>query len=163
MALTRHPLAELTDETIRQVDLGPVTRSAPLRVVDMRSWATEPAAVSRRWGRGLAVAWVVVYTAAVLLEPAPADPNAAEPLWAVALFLSLTGVLVAMGIGLSRGRRIGLVAGVAAAGLALFGAVMCPVSAHHAGIGAWWFLQMAGFVGLMAATVVGLRRSRSAS
>jgi len=160
MALTRHPLQDLSDETVQQVDLAPPLAARP--AVDLRAWITEPAAVSRRWGQALAVAWVLVYSAAVLLEPAPADPNAADPLWAVALFMGLTAALGAMAVGLARGRRIGLVAGVAAAGLALFGAVMCPVSAHHAGIGAWWFVQMAGFVGLMGATLVALRRSRAA-
>lgn len=164
MALTRHQLRELKDETLQRIELRPAgAPGAPGASprLELRAWATEPAVVSRRWGGALGVAWVLVYMVAVLVEPAPASARAGDPVWAVALFVALSAALVGMGAGLARGRRIGLLAGVAATGLALVGAVMCPVSAHHTAIGAWWFLQMAGFAGLMGATLVALRRSRA--
>lgn len=161
MALTRKQLRRLRDERVRTVRLPgdevPPRAPQPSR----RDWAMAPGAVPPAWRRSLAVSWVVVFGGAVLLEPAPADPSAGDPWWAVALFLGLTGALVATGVALNRGRRAGLLAGVAAAGLALVGAALCPVSAHHASVGAWWYLQMAGFAGLVAAPLVALRRGRS--
>lgn len=161
MGLTRDQLRDLRDDRLRPV-LLPVAAAAPAARPSRREWAVAPDAVSPACRRGLALAWVVVLTGVLLLEPAPADPAPGDPVWAVALFLALSGALAAMGIGLARGRRAGLLAGVGAAGLALVGSVMCPVSAHHA-IGTWWFLQMAGFAALMGATLVALRRSRPAS
>ncbi|MGH9281649.1 MAG: hypothetical protein ACRD0S_01795, partial [Acidimicrobiales bacterium] len=103
-----------------------------------------------------------VFAGAVAVEPAPAS-DGPEPLWASFLFLALMGSLGAMAAGLARGRRLGLLASVGAGGLALVGTVMCPVSDHHAGIGAWWFVQMIGFTGLIAASLAGLRRTRAAA
>lgn len=159
MALTRDQVRDLQDDPVRTVPLPVAEGRSPQPVGE---WAMAPEAVSINWRRGLALAWVVVFAAAILLEPAAADPGASDPLWAVALFGALTGALAAMGVGLVRGRRAGLLAGVVAAGLALVGSVLCPVSGHHGTVGAWWYLQMAGFAGLIGATLVALRVSRSA-
>ena len=160
MALTRDQLRHLHEDRVRPVRLPvPSTGTPPRRSV--RDWALEPGVVAARWRYGLPLAWVAVLAVAVLLEPAPADPDAGDQIWATALFSLLLASLAAMGTGLGRGRRGGLIAGVGAAGLALTGSVLCPVSAHHVSVGAWWYLQMAGFVALMAATVVALRRSRT--
>lgn len=157
MALTRDRLRDTRDDRLRPVP-GPGPAPAPGR---LHAWATETDVVPRRWRLGLLVAWATVYTAAVLLEPAPADPGAPDPVWAVALFLTLAAALGAMGAGLRRGRRAGLVAGVAAAGLAALSGVLCPVSSHHTAVGAWWYLQMAGFTALMGVTLGALRASRA--
>ncbi|MGI8683655.1 MAG: hypothetical protein ACR2MO_00870 [Acidimicrobiales bacterium] len=94
------------------------------------------------------------------LIPAPADPNAAIPLSAIVAVAGFTAVLLAMVVGLGLRARIGLVLSVFAGGLVLLDTVLCPVSGHHESVGAWWFLGMAGFSGLVLASVVGLRRSR---
>jgi len=154
MSLTRDSLQELHEERSREVRLSPGRPGSP-----RGRWLAEPGVVGGRWPLGLGLAWVVVLVAATLLEPAPADPDAPVPLWASALFLAHFATLGAMAAGLSSRRRMGLVASVGAAGLGLLASAMCPVSGHHTGVGAWWYLQMAGFTGLVAAGLAGLRRS----
>ena len=155
MPLTRTTPRQLRDEHARRVRL---TAAGERRAVG--DWLTEDRALPRRFALRLGLAWIVVFAVAVAVEPAPADANASEPLWASFLFLGLMAGLGTMAAGLARGRRLGLMASVGAGGLALVGTVMCPVSGHHAGVGAWWGVQMLGFTGLIAASLYGLRRSR---
>ena len=159
MALTKDQLRDLHDDTVRPVPL-PVEAPPPSPPLVGR-WAMTPGTVPASWRRGLGLAWVVVLTVALVLEPAAADPDAADPRWAAALFGALTVALAAAGAGLVRGRRAGLLAGTVAGGLALLGAALCPASGHHT-VGAWWYLQMAGFAALVGATLVALRRSAHA-
>ncbi|MEO7836923.1 MAG: hypothetical protein ABIS21_04710 [Acidimicrobiales bacterium] len=157
MSLTRRQLEELHEERFRRLDLRPAPPTAPR----LARWLTETGVVRGRWPVAVGASWIAVYTLAILLEPRSADAQASDPLWAVALFMALIGALSATGVGLARRQRLGLVASVGAAGLALGAAVMCPVSGHHEGIGSWWFLQMGGFASLMAVSLFGLTRSRS--
>lgn len=161
MALTRthRQLEELQDERFRRIELRPREPQAPR----LARWLTEEGVVRGRWPLAVWVSWIAVYAMAILLEPRPAEPEASEPLWAVLLFMTLMGALAATCVGLARRQRLGLVASVGAAGLALGAAVMCPVSGHHQTTGAWWFLQMGGFASLMALGLAGLTRSRSRS
>ena len=156
MSLTRDSLHQLHEERSREIRLPAGARRPPLG-----RWLTDAGVVPGRWPRALGAAWIVVFAGAALLEPPPADPDAAEPLWASLLFLALFAALGTTAAGLVRRQRAGLVASVGAAGLGLLASAMCPVSGHHAGVGAWWYLQMAGFTGLVVASLAGLRRSRA--
>ena len=158
MSITRTKLEQLRDDRYRRVTLAGPGRRTPLG-----RWLTEDGVVGGRWPVRLCLAWVVVFAVAIAVEPAPASSDAAEPLWATLLFFALFSALAVTVGGLARRRRLGLVASAAAGGLALVATVMCPVSDHHAGVGAWWFIQMTGFTGLVAASVAGLRRSRTTS
>lgn len=159
MSLTRSPsqLDEFPADQVHRLDLRPGEPRPPR----LGRWLTEGGVVPDHWPMALCLSWMVVYGTAILLEPRPADPQAADPLWAVLLFTALMAALGATCVGLARRQRLGLVASVGAGGLALGAAVMCPVSGHHQAIGAWWYLQMAGFTSLMALSLVGLTRSRS--
>lgn len=154
MSLTKTTLRQLQEDRPRRVRLTDGGRRRPVG-----EWLTEDGALPARSARGLGLAWIAVFSVAIAVEPAPAS-DTPEPLWASFLFLALMASLGAMAAGLARGRRLGLMASMAAAGLALVGTVMCPVSGHHAGVGAWWGVQMVGFTGLMAASLMGLRRTR---
>lgn len=156
--LTRSKLAQLHENRVEEVALAAPGRRPPLS-----RWLGEDGVVTGRWPLALGVAWVVVFALAIAFEPAPADPDAAVPAWVSLMSLTMFGALGTMAAGLGRRQRLGLVASVVAGGVALFGAVMCPISAHHESIGAWWYLQMAGFTGLMGASLVALRRSRPVS
>lgn len=158
MSLTVDSLQELHEDRAREVRLA--AGRGPRRPVG--EWLGEPDAVGRRWPAAIAVAWVVVLAAATALEPAPADPDAPAPLWASVVFLALFGLLGVAAASLSRRQRTGLLASAGAAGLGLLASAMCPVSDHHTTVGAWWYLQMAGFTGLVGLSLAGLRRSRTA-
>ena len=160
MALTGRRLRELHNEEVRALSLG--RASAGDRGPAARSevvGAGRPAAAPH-WA--LLVGWVAFVAIAIAIEPAPNRPEAAEPLWAGLWSTAMVAALALTGVGLARGRRAGFQASAVAGGLALFGAVMCPVSGHHA-IGAWWFVQMAGFAALAAVSVAGLRLLRPGS
>ena len=154
---TRSQIEELQDERFSRIELQPHGPQAPR----LARWLTEEGVVPGRWPLAMCLSWIGVYAMAILLEPSPAEPAGPEPLWAVLLFTTLMGALVATCLGLARRQRLGLVASVGAAGLALGAAVACPVSGHHSSTGAWWFLQMGGFTSLMAMGLVGLTRSSS--
>lgn len=157
MSLTRTQLEKLHDDRFSEVDLGRRGRTRSIG-----DWLIEDGAVGGRWPRNLGLAWVAVFAMAVAVEPAPADPEASDPVWASLLFLGLLSALAVAGASLARRRRLGLMALIGAGGLALVGTVMCPVSDHHEAVGAWWYLQLTGFTALIGASLAGLRRSRTA-
>jgi len=161
MSLTRSQVERLHEERFRQIDLRPgETEPQAPRLV---RWLTEPGAVGGRWPGVVCLSWIAVYAMAILLEPPAANPDAPEPLWAMLLFFTLMCALGSACIGLARRQRLGLVASVGAAGLALGAAIMCPVSGHHQAVGTWWYLQMGGFTCLAGLSLVGLTRSRGSS
>ena len=156
MALTGKRLGELHREELRKLSVdrahagrtaGPTSRGPGPRIRSGAHW-------------GLLGAWVVFTAVAIAIEPAPSRPHAAAPLWADLWNTAMVGALVATGVGLARRHRAGFVASAVAGGVALFGAVMCPVSGHHV-VGSWWFVQMAGFAALGAVSLAALRMSRS--
>jgi len=155
MALTGRRLRELHKEELRTFSLDPLSR--PQRASAKRD---ERIASGAAWG--LLAAWVVFIAVAIAIEPAPSRPEAAEPLWSGIWGMAMMGALAATGVGLARRERSGFLASAVAGAVALFGAVMCPVSGHHA-VASWWFVQMAGFAELGAASLVGLRLFRSRS
>ena len=52
-----------------------------------------------------------------------------------------------------------LPAGVTTTGMLVASTLMCPASGHHAGIGAWWVVQLGCGLGLAAASALGLQRA----
>jgi hypothetical protein len=121
-------------------------------------WLLEPGALSSRWVSVLALAWCVVFFGSVLIEPAPTNPDAAEPLWAALVEGAFFGTLLTMVAGFTGRSRLGALASFAGAGVFLTMVVACPVTGHHS-IGAWWYLQVAGTAGLGAASLAALRSS----
>ena len=161
MALTKGRLRELRREQLRQIQ-PPSQRllSDTDDVVDDPSSPVGQTGSSARAPLALGVSWVVVIALATAVEPPPVTPDAGQPLWASVWTIALLAALTATGVGLARRPRAGFSDSAVAAGVALFGAVMCPVSGHHA-VGAWWFAQMAGFMALGAASLLGLRSFRA--
>ena len=98
----------------------------------------------------LALGWPLAWVIAVAVEPAA--PTDHVPL---VLEVFSLGIMLAMGMMMvtAAARRPAALgwAGVTGAAL-LFSAIACPVSGHHPGIGAWWFVQMAVIGGMVAAT-----------
>jgi hypothetical protein len=97
----------------------------------------------------LAAGWPLAWIIAVAVEPP--SPNH------VPLILEVfsLGLMLAMGmlVVTAAARRPAALGWAAATGAGLlFSAIACPVSGHHPGVGAWWFVQMAVIGGMVAAT-----------
>ena len=115
--------------------------------------------ISAQWALTGMVAWVLGLAIGIAVEPPATNPNAVDP-W----FVSVLGTILLVSLfttlaGLLLRRRWGLAASLVAAGLLVFSTVMCPVSGHHANIGAWWVLQLGCGLGLLTASTLGLRQA----
>jgi peptidoglycan/LPS O-acetylase OafA/YrhL len=156
MAITRRHLRNLHTDSVHEIDLA--RRPARQSFI---SWAMAPT-VTRRIAAALGIAWIVAFTIAVTVEPEPTDPNAGDGIAATVTFVVLLGLLTATAALLARGRRGGLVASVAAVGVALFATVMCPVSGHHGQVGMWWFGELGSFAAVGALSLAALVPARTA-
>lgn len=159
------------------IELGTDTGAAPLDI-EADQFFVEPAAteaaaappptapaarhrelsdeLSGGWALFLTVAWIVIFTLGAALEPAPANPDA-MPFLAGVLATGLMGGWLVMAAGFAQRRRYGAAGSLGAAGVLAAMTVACPVSGHHAGIGAWWWFQVAGSLSLLAASRAALR------
>jgi len=119
--------------------------------------------VDRRTARWLGIACPVVYAVCMAIEPVPADPQAAVPVWAgLVTLISIAAIVATVASGFGRDARVfpaAVGAGVLAVGLS----VACPLSGHHSGIGWWWYTQMALSVGFLAFGAAAWRRHRTAA
>ena len=116
--------------------------------------------ISRDSARRMMLAWVGLFTLGTLVEPAPADPNAAEPLYATVIVMSMFALIAVTFAGLAARRRWGLTASFAAAGLFGVLSLACPLSGHHT-YGLWWVVQMGSAGVLMAMSLRALGRRDS--
>jgi hypothetical protein len=116
-----------------------------------------PPELTGSWVPVLVGAWVAIFSLGVVLEPAPAAEESV-PLIGAAFAVLLMGCWAVMATGFIRKRRYGaLASAVGATGLLVMTAA-CPLSGHHAGIGAWWGFQVVGSL-----TLLGLSRAALAS
>jgi hypothetical protein len=121
--------------------------------------APEPKPASVRWelplvpGGLLAGAWVAFFVVVSLFAPAP-EPGMAWATWAIAVELTMFGLLLgAAAIGALSGKL-----GFAAAGLAgpllISLAVNCRAAEHH--LGNWWLAELGAAIALTGLGAVGL-------
>jgi hypothetical protein len=68
----------------------------------------------------------------------------------------MTGWVV-MAAGFAQRRRYGALGSLGAAGVLVAMTIACPLSGHHAGIGAWWVFQLAGSLTLVGASGAALQ------
>ena len=116
-------------------------------------------ALSRNWALVLGLGWPAAVVISRAIQPAPANPEAALPLWAAVIELILTAGLLAT-VATAAGRRPQAAMFSAGLGVATLGLVVaCPASGHH-GFGAWWFAELALYGGLFAASMAALRSLR---
>jgi hypothetical protein len=136
------------DEIRALEELWAAPAAAEPRVAKARSWSL-PAVP----GQLVAVGWVAFFTLALLFEPA-AEPGAAIPAWAVAVFLVEIALLLgAAGIGplLS---QAGFAAAALAGPLGMLLAVECRAASHH--LGNWWLAELGATAALAGLAAVGL-------
>jgi hypothetical protein len=117
----------------------------------------------RQWGLFAAFVGPVVAAICMAVEPAPADPNAPEPLAAAFLGVALMTAWGAAAVtGLRRlPQALGWACVVSVLSIAM--SISCPLSGHHTSIGAWWAIQLAVSVGALAYTLTGMQRVRTLS
>ena len=115
--------------------------------------------ISTRWALIAGVAWVVLLTVGIAVEPPPTNPNAVDPWFVSALATLLLGALLTTLAGLGMRRRWSLAASLVAAGMLVVSTVMCPVSGHHTGVGGWWVVQLGCALGLVATSILAWRRA----
>jgi hypothetical protein len=104
--------------------------------------------------QGLAVCWIAVVGALILIAPAPS--NTSTPLWAALLSM---GFLAAFSVTLwalasDRGWALRASAVTAVAGIGL--ALACAQTGHHAG--SWWAVELVAFAALAGASLLGRAR-----
>ena len=131
------------------------TTAASPGATDTRAWLRER--VPGSGAAALAISWYALGGIATLVEP---ESHHEVPLIGTVLQVAMAAALVVMAVGLIASRRWGLVASLGASLLFVAGAVACPTTGHHT-IGLWWFGQMACTLGLVAVSVVALRRARA--
>jgi hypothetical protein len=131
-----------------------------------RLWRESPAAfllprTPRRrtdedgWSRRLLVAWTAIFGSMFFFEPVPANPDVREPAWVIATMALFVPALIATFGTLIARRRAGAVLSLAAAALGIPLAVACFSIGHH--LGAWPWVELAGFGALAGLSVAALR------
>jgi hypothetical protein len=111
------------------------------------------------WAAIGAVTWVALLAIGIAVEPTPDNPSAVDPWFISALGSLLLVALLSTLVGFWLRRRWGLAASLVASGLLVVSTVMCPVSGHHTGVGAWWVVQLGCGLGLATTSILGLRRA----
>lgn len=127
------------------------------RAPDRTHRPVDPARATRRRGVVLLGLWVATISTIVVTEPAPSDPNAPVPAWAVVLATISLLLMPAVLVGLVTRARWGFSASLAAAGASVLLAVGCFATEHHAGL--YPYAEAAAFAFLGSLSWRGLRRS----
>jgi hypothetical protein len=122
----------------------------------LRSRLLEP--ISGRWAAIGAISWVLLVGIGIAVEPPPTNPNAVDPWFLDALGTILLAAVVGAFAGFWLRRRWSLAASLLASGLLVASTIACPASGHHAQVGAWWVIQLGCGLGLVATSMLGLRR-----
>jgi len=91
------------------------------------------------------------------LEPAPANPDASEPVVGLVLgYALLAAWLGAAATGLARRpAALGWATGVA--GLSVLMTISCPTTGHHTAVAGWWVAEMVLCLGALFVSMAGLR------
>ena len=148
-ARPERPEGLLDPEADVRVEPAPTKTKAPF-------YARDGKQLSGRWIGILTVAWIVIFSVGLALEPAPTDPDATAAIDTILALSIMTG-WITMASGFLQGRRYGAGASLAAAGILTVATLGCPISGHHAGIGPWFAVQLTGSLFLLGASAAALR------
>ena len=114
--------------------------------------------ISFGWATFAGLAGPAVAAVCIAVEPASADPNAAEPVIASVLGLALLVSYLGAGVAAVRRAPVALAWVLGAALVSMTMTIACPTSGHHA-LGAWWFVQLAVCSALLAGAGYGAVRA----
>ena len=98
---------------------------------------------------GLPAAWAgfaglvgpIVAAFCIAIEPAPANPDAPEPLIGTVLAIAFFAAMVGAAVQASRRQVSALTWACAVGVLSIAMTITCPLSGHHANVGMWWAAQ----------------------
>jgi hypothetical protein len=155
MATTKDRLAELEDAWVMAPEAPPP--APPVARTPLATRLQEP--ITREQALTGMVAWLAGLAIGIAVEPPPANPNAVDPWFVTAMGTILLVALLTTFAGFLLRRRWSMVSSLLAAGLLVVSTVMCPLSGHHAGVGAWWAVQLGCGLGLLAGSALGLRQA----
>lgn len=142
-----------------------ILTAMPNKTTYVRDSSAKPTRVDTTRGvpRRLPIGWAVfagfvgpaLAAVCVALEPAPAKPNAPEPL--IATLLGFALLVAWSGAAVTAGRRRPSALGWASVvgGLSMALTISCPLSGHHTSIGLWWVGQFVVSGAAWAAAAVG--------
>jgi hypothetical protein len=154
MATTKDRLTELEDAWVTAPEAAP---APPVARTPLAARLQEP--ITREQALTGMIAWLAGLAIGIAVEPPPANPDAVDPWIVTAMGTVLLVALLTTFAGFLVRQRWSLVSSLLAAGLLVVSTVMCPLSGHHAGVGAWWVVQLACGLGLVVGSAVGLRQA----
>lgn len=128
--------------------------------IETRAATKVPAGRSRlapSWAWFAGLVGPIVMALGVAVEPAPANPNAPATFLETVLGLALLASFLLAAITGLRRLPQALSWAAVGAGLLVTASVLCPVTGHHASVGAWWFVQL----GASGAALAGTLRARN--
>jgi hypothetical protein len=137
--------------------IGPVRDSVPRLTPARRPPASAVDQLKVGWAALLGVGWPLAYAAAIALEPAPVEPEAAPPVLAELAYLAMLGGLMVTCIAAAVRQRSAAVAAVATGAIALGIVLACPISGHHQ-YGLWWIAELGVLAAMTALSVAALGR-----
>jgi hypothetical protein len=156
MATTKDRLVELEDAWVMAPEAPP---DPPVARTPLARGLQEP--ITREQALTGMVAWLAGLAIGIAVEPPPANPNAVDPWFVTAIGTILLLSLLTTFAGFLVRRRWSMVSSLLAAGLLVSSTVMCPLSGHHAGVGAWWVVQLGCGLALLVGSALGLRQAGS--
>ena len=122
-----------------------------------------PRQIDRRVALFFGFGWPLVVLVNMAVEPESTETASIGMAIGVALFLAFAATMIATVMAAARRSPVTPLRSTWAGVLAVAVTIGCPLSGHHAGIGAWWFTQMALSVAMLAVSAAFLRRSPAPS
>jgi hypothetical protein len=155
MAMTKDRLTDLEDPWVTAPEAPPPVTPVARTPLGVR--LQEP--ITREQALTGMIAWLAGLAIGIAVEPPPANPNAVDPWIVSAMGTVLLVALLTTFAGFLVRRRWSIASSLLAAGLLVVSTVMCPLTGHHAGVGAWWVIQLGCGLGLMVGSALGLRQA----
>lgn len=112
--------------------------------------------LSRGWAAALGLGWPLAWTIGSIVEPAPADPHAAVPLWVSVIATALFGALVMTMVAAALRSGLAVYSGLVVGAITVAVSATCPLTGHH-GFGLWWVAQFTLLSGMLMANLAAVR------
>jgi hypothetical protein len=132
-----------------------------------------PPATSRPTGDGrslstgmsrlLAIGWPVAIGVSIAVEPTAQQTSVVGELVGTVIAMAFFVVLASTVVAAATKHPSAALRSVGTGFLAVTATVACPLTGHHPQIGAWWYLQMALSVGMLAISFVALRHTAAST